>query len=125
MFDKSKREESIHVEEIFQGKSASISYTISLVRIGASFPAVRAGRPVTASVMIFALKAFFLRGVRTMLPDWILASRGSPARIPSLRRSGLGRTTCPFVETRVCMVRQSYCGDRCTANGTHPCCIRD
>jgi hypothetical protein len=28
--------------------------------------------------------------------------------MPSRRRRGPGRTTCPFVETLVCMVRQSY-----------------
>src|ERR1700759_2537655 len=28
--------------------------------------------------------------------------------MPSLRRSGPGRTTCPLVETRVCTVRPSY-----------------
>jgi hypothetical protein len=34
----------------------------------------------------------------------------SPGRMSSRRRSGPGRTTCPLVETLVCMVRQSYCG---------------
>src|ERR1700675_647390 len=38
----------------------------------------------------------------------MLASSGSPARISRRRRSGPGRTTCPFVETLVCMVRPSY-----------------
>src|ERR1700733_3188570 len=38
----------------------------------------------------------------------MLASSGSPARISRRRRSGPGRTTCPFVETLVCMVRRSY-----------------
>ena len=37
-----------------------------------------------------------------------IASSGSPARMPSLRRIGPGRTICPLVETLVCMVRRSY-----------------
>lgn len=49
-----------------------------------------------------------MRGVNTILPSSILASSGSPARISRRRRSGPGRTTCPFVETLVCMVRRSY-----------------
>jgi len=60
------------------------------------------------SVTILTGGRRFLRGVNTMRPASMLASSGSPARMPSRRRRGPGRTTCPFVETLVCVVRQSY-----------------
>jgi hydrogenase maturation protein HypF len=47
-----------------------------------------------------------------MRPPLTLASSSSPARGPSLRRIGFGRTTCPLLETRVCTVRRSYLPDR-------------
>ena len=43
-------------------------------------------------------------------PLFTLASRASPGPSPSFRRMGPGRTTCPLLETRVCMVRISYRG---------------
>lgn len=49
-----------------------------------------------------------LRGVNTMRPPSAFTSRVSPARRPSLRRTGPGRTTWPFVETLVSIVRQFY-----------------
>jgi hypothetical protein len=65
------------------------------------------GNPVIGSSMIFPSYCAFFCGVSTMRPDSILASSGSPARIPSFRRRGPGRTICPLGDTRVCIVRRS------------------
>jgi len=108
MLAQSERDEYIHVEKILHGNSASISSTSLLVRTGAPGPRVRTGSPVRRSITIFAFRRRFLRGVKTTLSPSILASSGSPGRRPSFRRIGLGNTTCPLVEIRVCMVRQSY-----------------
>jgi hypothetical protein len=80
--------------------------------VGALGPALKAGSPVTGSVTIFIRCGRFLRGVSTIRPSSIFASSGSPGRISSRRRSGPGRTTCPLVDTLVCMVRRSYLNER-------------
>ncbi len=103
-----KSDLSIHIEKVDHGKFARISSTSLLLNVGAFGPALKAGNPVTGSVTSLTRWGRFLRGVSTIRPSSILASRGSPARISSLRRSGPGRTTCPLVETLVCMVRRSY-----------------
>src|SRR5208282_3993421 len=99
-----KSDESIHIEQVDHGKFARISSTSLLLNVGAFGPALKAGNPVTGSVTSLTRWGRFLRGVKTIRPSSMLASKGSPARISSLRRSGPGRTTCPFVETLVCMV---------------------
>src|SRR6202041_620828 len=99
---------SIHIQQVDHGKFAKISSTSLLLIVGAFGPALNAGSPVTGSVTSFVRWRRFLRGVSTIRPSSMLASSGSPARISRRRRSGPGRTTCPFVETLVCIVRRSY-----------------
>jgi len=106
--DDSECNQNIHIEKIFHGNSARISSTSLLVSTGAPGPAVRTGRPVTGCLMILARGGRALWGVRTMRPASTLASSESPARMPSLRRRGPGRTIWPLVETLVCTLRQSY-----------------
>src|ERR1700730_9050564 len=108
MVEEPEGDQSIHVEQVDHGKFAKISSTSLLLNVGAFGPALKAGSPVTGSVTSLTRWGRFLRGVKTIRPSSILASRGSPGRISSRRRSGPGRTTCPFVDTLVCMVRQSY-----------------
>src|SRR5512146_1001891 len=105
---KTQSYKSIYIEQVDHGKSARISRTSLLLNTGASGPAVKTGRPVMRSLTIFALFGLFFWGIRTILPASIVASSESPARRPSLLRSGPGSTTCPLVETLVVMVRQSY-----------------
>src|SRR5450631_2898788 len=104
----SKSHKSIHVEEIGHGKFDRISSTSLLVNVGASGPALKAGRPETGSITIRARYERFFVGVRTIRPPSIFASSGSPGRRSSRRRIGPGRTTCPLVEILVFMVRRSY-----------------
>src|SRR5215472_13606579 len=101
-------DQGVHVEQIDHGKFARISSTSLLLNVGALGPALRTGSPVTGSVTSLTRCARFRWGVNTIRPFSMFASSGSPARISSRRRSGPGRTTCPLVETLVCMVRQSY-----------------
>src|SRR5277367_4162551 len=101
-------DEGVHVQKVLHGKSARISETCLLVRDAAFFPRSITGRPVTGSAMMRTFFDRILRGVRTTRPLSMLASRESPGRRPSLLRIGMGSTTCPLVETLVCMVRQSY-----------------
>jgi hypothetical protein len=108
VINEAKCDQSIHVEQIDHGKFAKISSTSLLLNVGAFGPALRAGSPVTGSVTSLTRCGRFRRGVNTIRPSSILASSGSPARISSRRRRGPGRTTCPLVDTLVCMVRQSY-----------------
>src|SRR5258708_22738998 len=108
MINEDQSEQSIRIEQIDHGKFASISSTSLLLMVGAFGPALKTGSPVTVSVTIFIRCGRFLRGVSTIRPSSILASRGSPDRISSRRRSGPGRTTCRFVDTLVCIVRRSY-----------------
>ncbi len=61
-----KREERIDVEQVSHGKSLSNSATWSLVRIGASGPALRTGMPVIGSETTRAFLWRFLRGTKTM-----------------------------------------------------------
>src|SRR5579863_27951 len=105
MIDESQRDERIHIEQVDHGKLARISSTSLLLNVGAFGPALSAGSPVTGSVTSFVRWGRFLRGVNTIRPSSILASSGLPARISRRRRSGPGRTTCPFVDTLVCIVR--------------------
>lgn len=105
---KTKRNQGIHIQQIPHGKLARISSTSLLVKVGAFGPALKTGRPVIGSVTILSRCVLFWRGVNTIFPFSISASSGSPARMSSRRRRAPGRTTCPFVETLVCMVRQSY-----------------
>jgi len=107
MLKKSKRHESIHVEEKLHRKLVRISSTCLLFRRGDFGPAERTGSPVSGSSTMLIFEGRDLRGVRTIRPPSIMASSGSPERSPSLRRIGLGRTICPFVESLVSMVRQS------------------
>src|ERR1700691_2874251 len=108
MIHEAQGDQSIHIEQVDYGKFAKISSTPLLLMVGAFGPALKAGSPVTGSVTIFIWCGRFLRGVSTILPSSIFTSRGSPGRISSRRRSGPGRTTCPLVDTLVCMVRRSY-----------------
>src|SRR5258706_1718332 len=101
-------DQSIHIEQVDHGKFVRISSTSLLLNMGAFGPALKAGSPVTGSVTNLTRWERFLCGVNTIRPSSMLASRGSPGRISSRRRSGPGRTTCPLVDTLVCMVRQSY-----------------
>src|SRR5712692_1000424 len=108
MLEETKRYESVYVEEIPHGNSDKISRTSLLLNTGASEPALRTGRPVMGSRRMRTFSERVLRGVSTIRPPSTSAFRGSPARSPSLRRIGLGRTTWPLVETRVRMERQSH-----------------
>src|SRR5215469_3140035 len=108
VIDEPESDQRIHIEQIDHGKFARISSTSLLLNVGALGPALRAGSPVTESVTNLTRCARFRLGVNTIRPFSIFASSGSPARISSRRRSGPGRTTCPLVETLVCIVRQSY-----------------
>src|SRR5215470_8803986 len=108
----SQRHQGVYVEEILHGNSAKSSRTSLLVSSGAFGPAERTDSPVMGS---FRIATFFERdllGVNTMRRPSTLASRGSPGRRPSWRRIGPGSTTCPLVESFVCMVRRSYLGCR-------------
>jgi hypothetical protein len=96
MFEESQSHQSIYIEQIYHGKLAKISWTSLLLKTGASGSALRTGSPVVESVTILTLCGRCLRGVKTIRPASMLASSGSPSRIPSLRRRGPGRTTCPF-----------------------------
>lgn len=108
VLEETQCDESVHVEEMLHGKSDRISWTCLLLKTGASGPALRTGSPVMGSIKMLTFRERVLRGVNTILPPSTFASSGSPVRRPSLRRIGLGRTTCPFVEILVSMVRQSY-----------------
>jgi hypothetical protein len=123
MVNESECNERVHIEQICHGKFVKISSTSLLLKTGASEPALSTGSPVTRSVTILTWYERFLWGVNTIRPASMLASSGSPARMPSLRRRGPGRTTCPFVETLVCMVRQSYLPRRLVASRGSACPI--
>src|SRR5216684_1549846 len=121
MIHEAQSDKGIHIEQIDHGKFAKISSTSLLLIVGAFGPALNAGSPVTGSVTSFVRWGRFLRGVSTIRPSSIFASSGSPVRISRRRRSGPGRTTCPFVETLVCMVRQSYSAFRLWAIANRSC----
>ena len=108
MLEETQRHESIHIEQIPHGNSDKISETCSLLNVAAFGPALRTGRPVIRSTTMLTRRERVLLGVNTMRPSSTLASSGSPACRPSLRRIGPGRTTCPLVESLVSIVRQSY-----------------
>jgi len=108
MLHYNERKQSIHIQQVFHGKSARISRTSALVSLGAFGPAVRTGNPVAGSQTIRPLRGRTFRGVRTICWPSTLASSESPGCSPSLRRILLGTTTCPFVETVVRTVRVSY-----------------
>jgi hypothetical protein len=103
-----QRDQSVHVKKIFHGKVERMSSTCLLVSGGASGLAVRAGSPVRGSTTMLVLYRSDLCGVNTIRPPSVFTSSASPARRPSLRRRGPGRTTWPLVEIVVSMVRQSY-----------------
>jgi hypothetical protein len=105
---KTQRDKRVHIEEILHGKFERISCTCSLVSCGAPGPALRTGRPVIASRAIAGFARRPCWGTRTIFPSFTVASSASPGRSPSLRRIGPGRTTCPLLEMRVCIVRISY-----------------
>ncbi len=108
MFEKTERHQGIYIQKVFHGKFDRISRTCSLVSRGAPGPAVRTGRPVTESRRMADFARRPCWGTRTILPSFTAASSVSPARSPSFRRIGPGRTTCPLLEMRVCTVRISY-----------------
>src|ERR1700730_18738327 len=118
--EETEGDQSIHVEQVDHGKFAKISSTSLLLNVGAFGPALKAGSPVTGSVTSLTRWGRFLHGVNTIRPSSILASKGSPGRISRRRRSGPGRTTCPFVDTLVCTVRQSYSAFRLSAIANRP-----
>src|SRR5271169_483835 len=93
VIDESERNQGVHIEQINHGKFAKISSTSLLVKVGASGPALKAGSPVAGSVTILTRWGRFLAGVNTIRPASMLASRASPALIPSRRRRGPGSTT--------------------------------
>jgi hypothetical protein len=114
VLEETQRDKSVHVEKIFHGKVERISSTCLLVSSGASGLAVRTGSLVRGSTTMLVLYRRDLCGVNTMRPPSVFTSSASPARRPSFRRRGPGRTTWPLVDTLVSMVRQSYptSGDR-------------
>jgi len=105
---KSQTDQQVYIEQIFHGKSASISSTCSLVSSGRPALASRTGRPLTGSITMRAFLRRDFLGVRTTLPLEVFTSKESPGRSPNLRRTEAGSLTCPFVETLVCMVGRSY-----------------
>ena len=108
VFEKPQRQQRIHIQKVSHGKSDRMSSTCSLVSCGAPSPALRTGKPVMGSRRIAAFLGRERRGARTIVPLFTLASSASPGRSPSLRRIGPGRTICPLLDMRVCMVRISY-----------------
>src|SRR5271157_957486 len=86
VLQESQRDQSIHVEEIRHGNSASISRTCLLLNTGAFGPALSAGRPVIESITMLTFPGRVRRGVNTMRPPSTFVSSGSPVRRPSLRR---------------------------------------
>src|SRR5579863_73303 len=96
VIDESERNQRVHIEQINHGKFAKTSSTSLLVNVGASGPALKAGSPVAASVTILTRWRRLFTGVNTIRPDSMLASRASPARIPSRRRGGPRGTTWPL-----------------------------
>src|SRR5271169_834132 len=108
MLEETQCHQSVYIEEIFHGNSDKISETCSLLIVAAFGPALRTGRPEIRSTTMLTLRERVLLGVNTIRPPSTLASSGSPACRPSLRRIGPGRTTCPLVESLVSTVRQSY-----------------
>src|SRR5690242_21479508 len=98
MVNHSQGDQGIDVEQIDHGKVLKISSTSLLLNTGASTPALRTGSPVRGSVTILPARDRLRRGVSTMRPSSILASSGSPGRIPNRRRIGPGRTTGPWEE---------------------------
>ena len=109
MLSDAKGDERIDVQKILHGKSVSSSLTISLVKVGASGPSVDGQEPGhwVLHHARFVLRLGGLRQHYSILLDSRYRVR-SPARMPSRRRTGEGITIWPFVETLVCMVRQSY-----------------
>ncbi len=93
MLEEPERHESIYVEQISHGNSDRISATCLPVKVEASGPPLRTGRPVIGSRRILTSRERVLRGVRTIRPPSTSASSGSPVRSPSFWRMGLGRTT--------------------------------
>jgi hypothetical protein len=55
VFEKTQRDQCIHIEKISHGRFDRISSTCSLVSRGAPDPALRTGRPVSASRPMMAL----------------------------------------------------------------------
>src|ERR1700730_19358007 len=111
VLQEAQRNERVDIQQLSQGKAARMSSTCLLVRRGSSGPAVRTGRPVTGSSIMRTFRKRALLGVSTTRSPSTLASSGSPARRPSFRRIGLGRTTWPLAEILVFMVRESYACD--------------
>jgi len=108
MLEEAECDERVYVQQVSHGNSERISRTCRLVKSGASGPALRTGRPVIRSTRILTCRERFLRGINMTLPACTFTSSESPAWRPSWRRIGPGSTTCPFVESLVSMVRQSY-----------------
>lgn len=108
VFEKAQCDERVYIEQISHGRFERMSSTCALDSCGARSPALRTGRPVTVSRPMVALAGRARRGVRTICPLFTQASRASPGLSRSFRRIGPGRTTCPLLEMRVCMVRVSY-----------------
>jgi len=64
--------------------------------VGAFGPALKAGSPVTGSVTIFIRCGRFLRGVSTIRPSSIFASRGSPGWIQVGGAAALAERLVPW-----------------------------
>ena len=93
MMKVAKSDKRVHVEQVFHGKSAKSSATCLLVRTGALGPALKTGKPVAGSLIIFPLIRRFVAGIKTIRPASVFPSSESPGSIPRRRRTGPGRTT--------------------------------
>ncbi len=79
-----------------------ISFTSSLVSIGALGPALNTGKPVIVSMRIWAFPRR-VRGVNIIRPSRTVTSSGSPGRSRSLLRTEWGSATRPCLKTLVCI----------------------
>ncbi len=108
VFKEAKRDQGIHIKQVFHGNSAKISRTCLLLKCGAPTPALRTGRPVIRSTRKVTLEKRVFRGVNTTRPACTFASSESPGWRPSRRRIAPASTIWPFVESFNSMVRKSY-----------------
>ena len=90
MLSDPKGDEYIHVHQVSHGKSVSSSFTISLVRIGASGPTSRTVNPVKGSSIMRAWYfRFFWRGKHNAVPfDGNVERIAGANAEPAAKRSG-------------------------------------